>query len=136
MQRYQQPNPQIQPPAGQQQQQQLQQSTSFGPISQNQPPQYGQVQQYGQNQTQGQSSYNTTNAFTNSFAFGAQALSNPPAGKTEEEVRLGELGLAGERVGRGMAADEEISGDMADMMANAQAASTSRGVILVRSADG
>jgi hypothetical protein len=36
---------------------------------------------------------------------------------------LGELGLAGERVGRGMAADEEISGDMADMMANAQAAS-------------
>lgn len=37
---------------------------------------------------------------------------------------MGELGLAGERVGRGMAADEEISGDMADMMQNAQAAST------------
>jgi len=38
---------------------------------------------------------------------------------------LGELGLAGERVGRGMRADEEISGDIADMMANSQAASKS-----------
>lgn len=33
------------------------------------------------------------------------------------------MGLAGERVGRGVRADEEISGDIADMMANAQAAS-------------
>jgi hypothetical protein len=116
---------QSQPQFGQQQQQQqVQQSTSFGPISQNnqqQPPSYGQqqVQQYGQ----GQSSYNTTNAFSNSFSFGPTALSNAPGGKTEEEVRLGELALAGERVGRGMNADEEISGDMADMMQNAQAAS-------------
>jgi hypothetical protein len=38
---------------------------------------------------------------------------------------LGELGLAGERVGRGMRTDEEISGDIADMMANSQAASES-----------
>jgi hypothetical protein len=52
-------------------------------------------------------------------------LSQAPGGKTEEEVRLGELGLAGERVGRGMRADEEISGDIADMMANSQAASKS-----------
>lgn len=117
MQRYAQPGPQNN-------QQQIQQSTSFGPISQNQqPPQYGQVQSY--NQGQGQSSYNSTNAFSNSFAFGPQALSQAPSGKTEEEVRLGELGLAGERVGRGMRADEEISGDIADMMANAQAASES-----------
>jgi hypothetical protein len=117
MQRYAQPGPQNN-------QQQLQQSTSFGPISQNQqPPQYGQVQSY--NQGQGQSSYNSTNPFSNSFAFGPQALSAAPSGKTEEEVRLGELGLAGERVGRGMRADEEISGDIADMMANSQAASKS-----------
>ena len=38
---------------------------------------------------------------------------------------MSELGLAGERVGRGMRADEEISGDIADMMANSQAASKS-----------
>lgn len=35
------------------------------------------------------------------------------------------MGLAGERVGRGIGADEEISGDIADMMVNSQAASKS-----------
>jgi hypothetical protein len=94
-------------------------------------PSQNQVQNQGQGQGQGQggygqgpsNSYNTNNAFSNSFAFGPQALSKAPAGKSEDEVRLAELALAGEKVGRGMAADEEISGDMADMMQNAQAAS-------------
>jgi hypothetical protein len=145
MQRYNQPGPpaygqqpQQQPQQQQQiQQQQIQQSTSFGPISNHQPQQsqqqapYGQMQQsQGQGQVQNQygqgpSSYSTNNAFSNSFAFGPQALSSAPSGKSEDEIRLAELALAGEKVGRGMAADEEISGDMADMMQNAQAASMS-----------
>lgn len=52
-------------------------------------------------------------------------MSSAPSGKSEHEIQLAELVLAGEKVGRGIAADEEISGDMADMMQNAQAASMS-----------
>lgn len=111
---------QPQQPQQQQQQLQMQQSTSFGPVSQ---PQQQQIQPYGygapsqqQPQQQQVGSYNT-NAFTNSFAFGPQQLANPGQNEVEE------LSQAGDKVGRGMNADEEISGDLADMMANAQAAS-------------
>ena len=116
MQRY---GQQQQQPQRGQQQQQLQQSTSFGPVSQPPQPQQQQMQapsSYGYGSQQQVGSYNA-NAFTNSFAFGPQQLLNP--GQSEVD----ELAQAGEKVGRGMSADEEISGDLADMMANAQAAS-------------
>lgn len=127
LQRYGQTQSQVQY-GGQQhsQQQQLQQSTSFGPISHQQPQQPPQQQppssSYGY-QTQHQVGTYNANVFSNTFSFGPQQLAALPSGKSEEEVRLGELSLAGDKVGRGMSADEEISGDLADMMANGQAAS-------------